>query len=191
MLTYPVWLFYLFWLPDYLNRARGFDLKAIGYFAWLPYLAADFGSLGGGLLSSLFAGRGWPTLKARKAAMGMCALLMPVAIPAALAGHWAVALAFISVATFGHQSWSASFITLPADLFPKRVVASAYGLTAMCGILAGAAFNRFVGSVVDQIGYTPLLVMVGFMHLAATAVLMLLVPTDQQVPAPAGTPGAS
>ena len=89
-------------------------------------------------------------------------------------------MVFISIATFGHQSWSASFITLPADLFPRRIVASAYGLTAMCGFLAGAAFTLYVGRIVDTIGYVPVFTMVGFMHLIGTAVLVLWIRTPRQ-----------
>ncbi len=180
----PVWLFYLMWLPDYLNRARGFDLGKIALFAWIPYLAADVGSLIGGAISSAFASLGWPALKARKAAMCLCAMLMPMAIPAVRADSPITAMVFISIATFGHQSWSASFITLPADLFPRRIVASAYGLTAMCGFLAGAAFTLYVGRIVDTIGYVPVFTMVGFMHLIGTAVLVVGLRSSPQ-PAPA------
>jgi ACS family hexuronate transporter-like MFS transporter len=173
ILSDPVWLFYLMWLPDYLNRVRGFNLKAIALFGWIPFLSADLGSLVGGGISSWFVKRGLPTLKARKVAMCLCASLMPAAIPAVLVRSPITAIVFISIATFGHQSWSASFITLPADLFPKRIVASVFGLTAMCGFLAGAGFTEYVGRVVDTIGYVPVFTIVGFMHLIATAILAL------------------
>jgi ACS family hexuronate transporter-like MFS transporter len=39
--TDPVWWLYITWLPLYLNRVRGFSLKQIGMFAWLPFVAAD------------------------------------------------------------------------------------------------------------------------------------------------------
>jgi MFS transporter, ACS family, hexuronate transporter len=182
ILSDPVWLFYLMWLPDYLNRVRGFNLKDLAMFAWIPYLAADLGSVFGGMLSSFLVRRGLPTLKARKLAMCMCASLMPVAIPAVLAQSWVSALLFISIATFGHQSWSASFITLPADLFPRRIVASAYGLTAMCGFFAGAAFMLCVGRVVDTVGYVPVFTMAGLMHLIGTAILVVSIrPASQRL----------
>lgn len=175
VLTDPVWLFYIMWLPDYLNRARGFDLKAIALFAWIPFLAADAGSLIGGGISSWFVKRGWPTLKARKAAMCLCASLMPVSVLAVRAESPTMAIIFISVATFSGQSWGASFLTLPADLFPKRIVGSAYGVTAACGFLAGAAFTLYLGRVVDTIGYIPVFTCVGFMHLLGTAILVVAI----------------
>ncbi len=112
--------------------------------------------------------------------MCLCAMLMPMAILAVRAQSPIAALVFISIATFGHQSWSASFITLPADLFPKRVVASAYGLSAMCGFLAGAAFTLYVGRIVDTVGYVPVFTMVGCMHLVGTAVLVLWIRTPKR-----------
>ena len=167
----PVWIFYFLWLPDYLHRARGFELKDIALFAWVPFLAADLGSLLGGLLSAFFVKRGFSVLNARLLAMAICASLMPMAIWAGLTVHWQIALACISIAAFGHQSWAASLITLPADLFPKRIVASAYGIPAMFGYFAGAVFNWNVGYWVDSIGYVPIFMAVAFMHLIATAVL--------------------
>src|SRR5690606_31355337 len=47
----PVWWFYLFWLPKYLQDARGFSIQEVGMFVWMPYLSADLGSLAGGWLS--------------------------------------------------------------------------------------------------------------------------------------------
>lgn len=173
ILSDPVWLFYLFWLPHYFKHTRGFNLVDVALFGWVPFLAADLGSVSGGWLSSFFVRRGLSVLAARKAAMCIFAALMPMAVPAVLATHWQTALLFISVATFGHQAWSASFITLPADLFPKPVVASAYGLAAMCGFFAGAVFTKIVGHLVDSIGYVPVFTTVGLLHLLATAVLVV------------------
>lgn len=183
VLSDPVWLFYLFWLPHYFKHYRGFDLKAVAMFAWMPYLAADFGSLAGGALSSWFVRRGLPVLSARKAAMCVFAALMPLAIPAVFASSWPAAMFFISIATFGHQSWAASFITLPADLFPKRMVASAYGLSAMCGFLAGAIFTKFVGKMVGSTGYVPVFIAVGCMHVVATVVLVIWIRSPRPTPA--------
>jgi ACS family hexuronate transporter-like MFS transporter len=180
VLTDPVWLFYIMWLPDYLNRARGFDLTKIALFAWIPFLAADAGSLFGGSISSWFVRRGWPTLKARKAAMCLCASLMPVSLLAVRAESPITAIVFICIATFSGQSWGASFLTLPADLFPKRIVGSAYGLTAACGFLAGAASTLYLGRVVDTVGYIPVFTLVGFMHLVGTAILVVAIRPARQ-----------
>jgi ACS family hexuronate transporter-like MFS transporter len=172
-LTDPVWIFYLFWLPLYLYRVHGFQLKDIAMFGWMPFLAADVGSVLGGLLSAYLIRRGFSVLAGRKLAMAICASLMPMAIWAGMTSHWQIALMCISMATFGHQSWAANFITLPADVFPKRIVASAYGLQAMCGYLASAALNEGIGYCVGTVGYLPIFLTVAFLHWIATAVLAL------------------
>jgi ACS family hexuronate transporter-like MFS transporter len=171
----PVWYFYLFWLPKYLKTEHGFDLKDIALFAWMPYVFADVGCVLGGAFSTALAHRGLPILKSRKIAMCVCALLMPAAIPAARVQSAYVALFFICIATFGHQCWSASLLTLPADLFPRRVVGKAYGLAGMCGIFGGALFTYFVGHTVNVIGYVAIFTIVGVLHPVATLMVLLLV----------------
>ncbi len=171
----PVWFFYLFWLPDYLQTSRGFNLKDIALFAWVPYLAADFGSLVGGALSSWFNRRGYSVLTSRKLAMCISAAAMPVAIPAVRADQWWLALIFISIATTAHQSWAASLLTLPADVCPKRAVASAYGFTGGMGILGAAIMQFKVGAFIQAVGYTPVFTMVGFMHPIAALIVVLFV----------------
>lgn len=171
----PGWFFYLFWLPNYLKDARGFDLKSIAMFAWVPYLGADFGSLIGGFVSAWLVRRGFSVLGARKIAMCLFALMMPVAVPAVRAEHWWSALAFITIATTAHQAWAASLLTLPADLFPKRSVASAYGFCGMCGMIGASFFSPFAGWIIDNFGYVPVFTVVGFLHPAAALVIVSLV----------------
>jgi len=173
----PGWFFYLLWLPNYLSSARGFDLKTIAMFAWVPYLGADFGSLIGGFVSAYLMKRGFSVINARKLSMAIFAAMMPVAIPAVRAESPYVAILFITIATTAHQAWAASLLTFPADLFPKRSVASAYGFTGMCGMLGSAAFSPLVGSMVDRVGYVPVFTMVGFLHpVAATLVAIFIRP---------------
>ncbi|MBI4581399.1 MAG: MFS transporter [Planctomycetes bacterium] len=173
----PVWFFYLFWLPDYLYTVRHFNLAEIAMFAWMPYLAADFGSLFGGAMSSLFSRLGFRVLTARKLAMCISAAMMPAAIFAVHADSPYVALFFISIATTAHQSWAAGVLTLPADLVPQRAVGSAYGFTGMAGIFGAFLFTRAVGSMVDSMGYVPVFTIVGFLHPLAALVVVLFVRT--------------
>ena len=171
----PVWWFYVFWLPDYLKNARGFNLKEIAMFAWLPFLAADIGSLYGGLLSTFFIKRGFGILTARKIALCISAACMPIALLAVRSQSAAVALACICIAMMSHQSWAASVLTLPADLFAKRNVATAYGLTACCGAIGSTIFAGIFGTVLDKIGYLPVFTAIGFMHPLAAIIIVLMV----------------
>ena len=160
----PVWLFFAFWIPKYFKAERGFDLKEIAMFTWMPFLAADIGSVVGGWLSSNLVKRGYSTLTARKIAVVVFALMMPTAILAVHAKNWQLAILCLSAAAFGHQGWSANLLTLPADLFSKDTVASCYGLTAMMGVLGGALFEFGVGGVIDSVGYIPAFTVAGLLH---------------------------
>lgn len=175
LISDPGWWFYLVWLPKYLSDVRGFSLKDIGLFAWIPYLGADFGSLAGGALSAWFIRRNFSVLSARKAAMCICAAMMPVAIPAVMSKTPYMALVFITIATTAHQAWAASLLTLPADLFHKRAVASAYGFTGLMGNLGAALFMWLVGTIIDRVGYTPVFLYVGFLHPLAALIVLLFV----------------
>ena len=175
----PVWWFYIFWLPDYLKTARGFSLAEIALFAWMPFLSADFGSLAGGYLSSFLVRRGLRVLTARKIAMCICASIMPVALLVVNTSNPYLALFYICLATFGHQSWAASLLTLPADLFPKRQVATAFGITGSASSLGGFAFAPVIGLLLDHVGYGPVFMIVGLMHPLAALIIVATVHKTQ------------
>jgi ACS family hexuronate transporter-like MFS transporter len=180
MMADPVWWFYVFWLPEYLKRERGFTLAMIGFFAWIPFLTADAGNLLGGLASGWLIRRGRPILWARKAVMAASALLMMAGIPAVLAPEAAVSLALISVATFAYSTWAANILTLPADLFPQQVVASVSGLSGTGAALGGMIFTLIIGAVVDRFSYVPVFIAAGVMPLiAAIIVIMSIRPIEQ------------
>lgn len=167
MLADPVWWFYVFWLPEYLKRERDFSLAMIGYFVWIPFLAADIGNLIGGAASGLLVKSGMPVLRARKAVMLASAFLMMSGIPAVLVDDAGMALALISVATFSYSTWAANILTLPADLFPQHIVASVSGLSGTGAATGGMIFTLIVGAVVDRFSYIPVFTAAGLMPLAA------------------------
>jgi ACS family hexuronate transporter-like MFS transporter len=172
--TDPVWWLYITWLPLYLNRVRGFSLKQIGMFAWLPFVAADAGSLLGGWMSGYLIARGWTTDKARKVVILTGALFMLAGIPAAATDSATAALAFIALVTFGFQSWINNVQTIPSDLFPQQAVASVAGLGGV-GAGAGAIlFTLTTGWVVDHFSYTPILVVAGLLPVLGTSILFTL-----------------
>ncbi len=174
-LTDPVWYFYAFWLPKYLSTVRGFDLTQIAMFAWVPFFAAGVFSALGGFMPTLFIKRGMSVLAARKLAMCISAAVMPVALLAIWTPNAYLAILFITVATSGHNSWAASLLTLPADLFPKHLVASAYGLTGAAGTLGGILMSWFTGRMLDAQGYTPVLCLMGSLHVVAAVVVLIMV----------------
>jgi ACS family hexuronate transporter-like MFS transporter len=127
--TDAVWWFYVFWLPEYLSRDRGFTLAMIGLFAWIPFLTADLGCLLGGWCSDFLVHHGFSLNDARKVVLAASALLTGAALFVPFTRSAVGALALISLATVGVQSWGTLLLTLPMDLFPSDVVASVSGLS--------------------------------------------------------------
>lgn len=154
MLATPVWWFYVFWLPDYLSKGRGFSLQQIGYFAWIPFVTVDLGKiLGGGISDRLL--RNHTATLARKSVMAAAALCMMTGLFVVRAPNAAAAIAWVSLATFGFGMWSANILALHADVFSSDVMATAIGWTGTAASLGGAAFTWMIGQVIDLKGYAP------------------------------------
>lgn len=170
VLADPIWWFYLFWLPKYLQDVRHFSLAQIGLFAWMPYLSADLGSLAGGWLSGRFIARGLDPVAARLRAMIPAALAMPLGIAVAYLDS-TPAIALICLATFSHMAWKTNLMTMTNDVYPTNVVGSAAGLVGLGSGLAGAWSTPAVGRIVDAFGYESVFWMFGFLHILATALV--------------------
>jgi MFS transporter, ACS family, hexuronate transporter len=168
------WYFYLFWLPKYLYDVRGFDVKQVSYYAWIPYAASGIGSFLGGWLSSSMLSRGRSLDFSRKVALGLSALFMPVVM---LVPHVPVgwALMLFSIAFFCQQSWSGLIMTLPADIFPLSAVGTVSGLVGFGGAIGGAIFGVVAGFLLGHgFGYGTLFVIVGSFHLIGFLAILLL-----------------
>ena len=180
-LTDPVWWLYITWLPKYLADARGFSLTKIGLFAWVPYVAADAGSLSGGWMSGYLIRRGWSVNRARKAVILFAALLMPAGIAAAFVDDPMLALALIGVVLFGFQVWINNVQTLPSDFFPDKAVASVAGLGGTGAGLGSMIFIFTTGWIVDHFSYAPVLVAAGLLAPLGTLVLFALTGTIRPI----------
>jgi ACS family hexuronate transporter-like MFS transporter len=175
-LSDAAWYFYLFWLPKYLYDARGFDIKAVGKFAWIPYAASGVGCLMGGWFSSYLVRRNCSLGVARKVALGLSAVVMPSIL---LVPHVEVswALAIFSLAYFGQQSWSTLVMVLPADLFPRNVVGAVAGLVGFGGAMGGIVFGEVVGYLLDHgFGYGVVFTLAGSFHVLAFLIILVTVP---------------
>ena len=167
----PVWYFYIFWFPEYLKRARGFDLESIGKYAWIPFLVAGAGNLLGGWLSSALLRRGASVTLARKSAVTCFAILMTSAIPAVLVSQAWLSIALVSVAMTGYTGSLANMLAMPGDAFPKSAVSSVYGLASMGSGFGGMVFTLITGVVVDHYSYTPVFFGFGVLPLICAAIL--------------------
>lgn len=153
-MTDPISYFLLFWIPLYFQKRHGFNLKDIGMFVWIPYAAAAFGNICGGLIPRFLIGLGWELDKARKTTMSLMTLLMvTLSLSATLIAQPTLALLAVAGMSFCHGGWSN--ITLPAEVFPKNAIATVTGLGGMLGSWMGALSQFGIGWVVDAWGFTP------------------------------------
>jgi len=148
-MTDPVWWFYLFWIPDYLQREHGLHLNQIGPPILVIYLISDFGSVTGGWLSSALQKQGLSVNAARKWSMLVCGIcVVPIAMVYRISGLWPATI-LIGLAAAGHQGFSANLYTLTSDLFPSRAVASIVGIGGMAGAVGGMLIAQIVGHVLQ------------------------------------------
>jgi len=198
-LTDPVWWFYLFWLPAFLDGenkrhiADGDDNMVI---AWpfavaVVYTVSTFGSVLGGWLPKKFMSNGMDANKARKTAMFLYALLPLSVLLASKLGEintW-FAVATISIACAAHQAWSANIFTTVSDMFPKKAVASVTGIGGMAGALGGILIAWSAGLLLKhfttlgkvEVGYSILFIICATAYLLAWLVMHLLVPKFKKI----------
>jgi len=176
-MTDPIWWFFMFWLPKFLNSKHGLSISELGWPLVIVYNMATLGSIGGGWLAARFLKRGWSANRARKTAMLTCAITVtPIIFAANVANVW-VAVVLVGLATASHQGWSANMFTLPSDMFPKRAVASVVGIGGFGGAVGGMVIATFTGFVLQFTGsYVPMFVIAGSVYLIALLIIHLLAP---------------
>jgi len=164
-LTDPVWWFYLFWMPNYLADQRGFDLKGIAIAIPLIYTIAILLGFVGGWFPGYLIRRGWPIRKARKTAMLITALFLPISATAVLASNPWVTILLVSLACGAHNGWSANIFTLVSDCYPSEAVGSVTGLAGFAGGLGGLLIATLApGYIITYFGYVPIFFLMGALH---------------------------
>ncbi len=177
MLTDPIWWFYLFWLPRFLQETFHTSISTNRTPIVVVYLISIVGSVGGGLLSSAMLGGGRSLNAARKTALLICALMVLPILYAPYSKSLWVVVALVGLAAAGHQGWSANLFTLASDLFPKAAVASVTGIGGMAGAIAGAGFQLVAGYVAkSHPNCAPLFIVAGLAYISALVVIQILSP---------------
>jgi len=175
----PTWGTLTFWMPLYLAQTRGWDLKQIALFAWLPFLAADIGCIFGGAFS-MWLQKHWriSLINARRAAFTVGALMMlGVGLVGFVESPYA-AIALLSLAGFAHQTLSVTVITMSSDLFKKNEVATVAGMAGTFGNAGLLIFSLLIGALVLKIGYTPFFICLGFLDVIGAVILWTVVKAD-------------
>jgi len=179
VITDPIWWFYLYWLPGFLNARFGLSRLPL----LIIYNVCTFGSIFGGWLPTRFISFGWSVNRARKTAMFLYAVaITPIILVGRVHSLWQ-AVAIISLATAAHQAWSANLFTLVSDMFPRSAVASVVGIGACGGSVSMMFFGLFIGLILQLThgSYVPIFLIAGFAYLIAIAIIHLLAPALKEV----------
>jgi MFS transporter, ACS family, hexuronate transporter len=191
-LTDPIWWFYLYWIPGWLESVRGtgMNFKTFGLPLIVVYSSTTLGSIFGGWLSSFMINRGIAVYKSRKYTMLLFAVLV---IPIMFVQHEGVglwgAIGLISIAASAHQAWSANIFTIVSDMFPKKAIGSVIGIGGMLGAFGGAFIAVLAGYILDvyktlgdiKTGYTILFFIAGSTYLIAWIIMNIIAPKMKRV----------
>ncbi len=176
-LTDPIWWFYLFWLPRYLQSTFGLSLESNRLPLVIVYSVSTVGSIGGGWISSALLRAGKNANFSRKTAMLICALCVLPVFMAPYIHHLWVVVGLVGLAAAAHQGWSANLFTLPSDMFPKAAVASVIGIGGMSGAIGGFLLQISTGYIVNITkSYVPLFIIACLAYVLALAVIQLITP---------------
>ncbi len=171
----PIWWFYTFWLPTYFAQDRQVNLKEMAIFTTLSFIASDLGNIFGGWASSALIRRGYSTNAARKTVMVPCAILMMFGLVVPFVSL-PLAVSIIAVVMFCYQSWSVNMLTLPTDIVPRRLVASAAGLSHMGAGIGGMVVTYVAGLLSTMTGsFTSTVMLMGAMPLVGIILLLAVI----------------
>ncbi|HUZ05140.1 MAG TPA: MFS transporter [Acidobacteriaceae bacterium] len=181
-LTDPIWWFYLYWLPKFLDQKYHLRLSQLSVPLIIIYVLSDMGSIGGGWLPKLFLKHGASMVRARKAALLVCALgALPVLLVIHATHLWTV-VGILGVVTAAHQGWSANIFTTASDMFPRGTVATIVSMGTFCASVGAIFFSMLVGWVLQWTHhYAPLFVIAAFAYLTALLVMQILAPKQLHV----------
>jgi len=171
MTSDQVWYFCLFWMPGYLQENLHLTLIQAGLIGWVPFLCADLGGVASGVASDRMVARGAAPWEARKRVLMLTAFLAPLAMVIPLTSQlWLAILAFCAVALVC-QVWLFNLTTLVADVFPRNTVASVLGISGSFGAFGGLVSNALIGNFVGTLGFVPVFIAMGCLHLIAAGLI--------------------
>jgi ACS family hexuronate transporter-like MFS transporter len=172
----PIFYFYMFWIPKYLNEARQIDINLIGSLFWIPFLALGISNMLGGWISDETFKRTGSLNIARKTIMGVAAVLT---IPALLVKNapsveWVIFI--ISIAFFAHGLWITNYITSISDIFGKSVTSTIIGFSGSAGALSALILNPIIGLIISKFSYDPMWIYAGTMYSVAFIGFIIFIP---------------
>ncbi|WP_138475579.1 MFS transporter [Dyadobacter bucti] len=181
-MTDPIWWFFLYWLPKFLNHTYDLKLNEIGLPLITAYLIADVGSVGGGWVSSRFLQKGWSVNAARKTTLLILAIMViPIYWVSEVSELWP-AILLIGLGMAAHTGWSANMYTLATDFFPKKDIGKVVGFIGMSGAVGGMLMASATGHLLEATGsYKSIFIVAASAYAIALFVIHLLVPDIDRV----------
>lgn len=181
----PVWIFYLFWIPEYLKRERGFSLTDIGLYAWIPYVGGAIGGIVAGRASDILIAKGAPPAKARTWILYISAAMAPLGMLTSRVHSSATVILLVAIMAFVAFCWFINTAAIIPDLFSEKVVGSVLGFMGTAGTGGGVLFTVLIGYLLTHYSYTPVFILAGTMHLLASVVLLIFL-KERAVREPSG-----
>lgn len=179
LITDPVWYFYIFWIPEYLKRERGFSLNDIGMFGWIPFVAGAIGGMVGGRASDLLIARRMRASAARRRVLYISTAIAPLGVLTSQVRSAAAAIALIAVAAFVVYSWFINTAAIIPDLVPENETGTVLGFIGTAGSATGALFTQLVGYLVAHHSYGIVFVLAGSMHVVGALILWIFMRDEE------------
>lgn len=175
----PVWYFCLFWLPGYLQEESGLSLVQMGMFGWIPFLAADLGSIGTSAWSDWLVRKGYNPLHARKVMLSSVAVLAPLCAFTPYLPSAALTILVFSLVAVACLSWLFTLSVVIAEAFPVQNVASVLGIAGGFGAAGAVLFNYFVGQFMGTLGAERIFIVMAFLHPIAVLILWTMIKPEK------------
>ncbi|MBL7965820.1 MAG: MFS transporter [Prolixibacteraceae bacterium] len=172
----PIFYFYMFWIPKYLNEVHSLSLEVIGKILWIPFLALGLANVLGGWFSDLIFSKTSSINNSRKLVMGAAAALTIPIVFTGFIHSYILILTLMTLAFFAHGLWITNYITSIGDIFGKSLTSTVVGLSGSAGALSSLVLNPFIGYVITNYSYSPLWWYVGLMYPAAFVLFVWFIP---------------
>lgn len=172
----PIFYFYMFWIPKFLNETKNVSLDMIGNLFWIPFIALGISNVLGGYFSDTILKKTGNVNLSRKLAMGIAALLTIAAIFVQNTSSISAIIILLCIAFFAHGIWITNYITSISDIFGRSASSTIVGLSGSAGAISSLLINPFMGVIIAKFSYNPLWVYAGIMYPLAFLLFTVFVP---------------
>lgn len=175
MISDPVWYFYLFWIPGYLQERVGLSLSELGLVGGIPFIAAVLACMVLGRVVDRYAERGHDPIRVQLRIFAISAALMPLGALVTMTSSAFVAIAIITIVVVVCQAWFVGYNVLLAGLFPSNINASAVGILGAVGATTSLILNLLAGSILAQFDYVALFTGLAVLHPISAVILAVVI----------------